>query len=108
MAMTGMMTFEAIATIIKARSWGTPTAVKRGRNPAFPFVPVVDHGEQWQGVHRTRTEQILGKAFATRPEAVEYATRIIEARKVLLAKTLMEPRMRALRKAHGLPEEVAK
>lgn len=93
---------EAIATAIASKSWGIATSVKRGRNPAFPYVPVIDHSDE--GIHRTRTEQILGKAFVTRSEAVEYAASVIEARKALLAKSLAEPRMRALRKAHGLPE----
>jgi hypothetical protein len=43
------------------------SAVKRGRNPAFPYVPVVlrDDGR----AHNTNSV----KAFATRPEAVAHA-----------------------------------
>jgi hypothetical protein len=83
------------------------SAAKRGRNPKFPYVPIIDYGPQAQGVHRTRTEQIKNRAFETREEAVGYAERFLLHRAELLAAKLADPRHRALRKAHGLPEEIA-
>lgn len=98
------MTNLTIQAIVEAKDFGKPSAAKRGRNPAFPFVPVIDHGEQTQGVHRTRTEQIMGKAFPDREQAIAHAARVIEARKAKLVSDLAEPRMRALRKSYGLQE----
>jgi hypothetical protein len=58
------------------------SAVKRGRNPRFPYVPVVvvttDHGpDRFPTVrtHNTNTHN----AYATRREAVFYAERWIAA-----------------------------
>ena len=48
-------------------------AIKRGRNPRFPYVPVVIHdGGRTQN---TNTKN----AYATREEAVAYAQKWIEA-----------------------------
>jgi hypothetical protein len=80
------------------------SAAKRGRNPAFPYVPVIDYGEQKIGVHRTRTEQIRARAFATREEAVAYAERVIAAREQELTRKLADPRHRALRQQYGVIE----
>lgn len=79
-------------------------AAKRGRRPEWPYVPIIDHGEQVTGVHRTRTEQIKGKAFASREEAVAYAERVIESRRLYYARRLADPRERALRQHLGMPE----
>jgi hypothetical protein len=79
-------------------------AVKRGRNPKFPYVPIIDYGEQKIGVHSTRTEQIIGKAFCTREEAIAYADRVIVAREEELARKLADPRYRALRQQYGIIE----
>jgi hypothetical protein len=73
------------------------TAVKRGRNPRWPYVPVV--------VHARHTEQIRGKAFATRDEAVSYAAAVIAHREADLIERMKEPRHRALREQHGLPRD---
>lgn len=55
------------------------SAVKRGRNPAFPYVPVVvrDNGS----THNTNTRN----AYATREEAVAFAQRWIDHAKPLEA-----------------------
>jgi hypothetical protein len=79
-----------------------PAASRRGRNPKFPYVPIIDHGEQKIGVYRTRTEQVLGKAFHTREEAIAYADRVIVAREQELARKLADPRYRALRQQYGI------
>lgn len=87
---------------------GRPSAAKRGRNPKFPYVPIIDYGEQDTGSHVTKTRQILGKAFATRDEAVEYARVYIAASRRQLAAQLLEPRMRALREHYGMPREITR
>ncbi len=87
-----------IDAIVAAEQFGRASAAKRGRNPSFPYVPVIDHSDE----RRTRTEQILGKAFATRSEAIEYATKVIEHRRETLYINLLDPRYRALRSSYGL------
>lgn len=54
----------------------TPGALKRGRNPRWPYVPTYT----WQPADGSRgySQQIRGKAYATRAEALEYATRYVE------------------------------
>lgn len=49
----------------------TPGAVKRGRDPRWPYVPVWT----WTPADGSRgyTSQVVGRAFATRAEAVEHA-----------------------------------
>jgi hypothetical protein len=93
---------EAVAS----HNFGRASAAKRGRNSQWPYVPIIDHGEQKIGVHRTRTEQIRAKAFATRGEAVDYAAKIIDARRITLARNLADPGYRALRSQYGLPTEI--
>lgn len=88
------------------RMTGTPSAAKRGRNPNWPYVPIIDHGEQSIGVYRTRTRQLRGKAFETRAEAVAYAESAIQESRRKLAARLIDPRERALRESVGLPREI--
>lgn len=78
--------------------YGQPSAAKRGRNPNFPYVPVIDFG--------SRTEQVRGLAYVTREEAVNSAFATIMARRNDLRQKLMEPRYRALREQHGLPRDI--
>lgn len=73
---------------------GTPAARKSGRNPRWPYVPIVLHGE--------RQEQILRRAYATRAEAVDAARRTIEHRRRDLARKLAQPNYRALRAQHNV------
>lgn len=89
---------QEITEIVTAQNFGKPTAVKRGRHPQWPYVPVIDHG--------THTEQLKGFAYPTRAEALGMARRTIEARRHSLLVRLQEPRHRALRKQHGLPTEI--
>lgn len=77
---------------------GQATAVKRGRDPRWPYVPVIDHG--------TYTSQVRGLAFATRAEAIEAAAAHIEANRTNIAVMLAQPRHRALREQYGLPREI--
>lgn len=98
---------DAIETVVASYPFGRASAAKRGRRQEWPFVPVIDHGEQAIGVHRTRTEQIKGKAFATREEAVAYAQACIDARRESFRHKLRDPCHRALREQWGLPREIA-
>ena len=81
------------------------SAAKRGRNPKFPYVPVITF-DQLAGRDSARSEQIRGRAFATREEAVAYAQKALDLRAADLAKKLADPRYRALREQHGLPREI--
>lgn len=95
---------KQVGQIAAAANLGTATAAKRGRNPEWPYVPVIHHvNADGTGEHTT---QIKGKAFATRDEAVEYAQANIDHQRLLLAGQLLNPRYRALRAQHGLPREL--
>lgn len=94
------------AAVARAQ-WGRPTAAKRGRNPEYPWVPVIDYGAQVTGVHTTRTRQVRAVAFRTRDEAVDCAARTIADQQQTLLDQLQVARCRALREYHGLPRELA-
>lgn len=102
-----MIDYESIARTIYARTGPTASAAKRGRNPAYPYVPVLDYGPQATGVTTRRTTQVLRRAFATRDEALAYAARMIDANITSLAAKLADRGQRALREFHGLPRELA-
>lgn len=95
---------RTIDEAVAGEKFGTASAAKRGRNSAFPYVPVIDHGEQATGVHRTRTEQIIGLAYATRDEAVAIAAKTIAARRDMLCQKLSSPNHRALRTKYGITD----
>lgn len=77
---------------------GTASSAKRGRNPRFPFVPIIKYSER--GAVKTR--QIRGKAFATADEAVAHAVKCIEAMKRRHAGRLADPRHRTLREHYSI------
>jgi hypothetical protein len=58
------------------------SAEKRGRNPQFPYVPILVHGgyydanDQWVTRWTQNTRTVA--AFATRKEAVEFAQKCID------------------------------
>lgn len=87
--------------------FGKPSAAKRGRRKEWPYVPIIDYGRQTCSVHMTRTLQLKGVAYATREEAVERAAKHIEANRIELVRKLRDPRWRALRLQHGLPQEAS-
>lgn len=94
---------DLISLIVATRDdFGKPSAVKRGRNPKFPYVPIIDFSTEYE----TRTEQIRGFAFIDRKQAIAHATKTIEFRRNELEKKLRDPRYRALRKSYNLPEEL--
>lgn len=79
-------------------------AVKRGRNPAFPYVPVYRFADRGFG----QTTQIRGRAYETREQAIRMAERQIERFKQHARDTLRHPSQgRALRQQHGLPRELS-
>jgi hypothetical protein len=96
----------AIEAIAAERWYGRASAAKRGRNPAYPYVPVINY-DRPDRISRFHTwNPVKGVAFATREEAVAYAQKHIDAERNLLRKQLAEPRYRALRKSVGLPMEI--
>ena len=97
---------QAIEKLVAEQKFGRANAVKRGRNPKYPWVPIIDYGEQTQGVHTTRTEQIRKLAFAEREDAVNAAQKVIDARRDKFRHDLLEPRMRALRQQYNLPRDI--
>jgi hypothetical protein len=48
-----------------------PSALKHGRNPRYPYVPVVVYDDG-------RQSQVRGYAFVTRDEAVAFAKRYLD------------------------------
>lgn len=96
---------DAVAAARAAGHFGRPTARKSGRDPRWPYVPVIDETHLTDN-HQTSTRQLLGVAYATRDEAVAAADRHIEALYSSLAARLAVPRHRALREQHGLPTEI--
>lgn len=97
---------QQVEAVVAAFPFGKASAAKRGRNPRFPYVPIIDFGEQETGQYRTRTEQIRRKAFEDRDKAVAHAQRVIDWRQADMRRKLCEPRYRAFRRQHGLPEEL--
>jgi hypothetical protein len=92
-----------IAEVVASVNFGEATAVKRGRNPKWPYVPVIATTDEF-GV--TRTSQVLRVAYATRDEAVARAENKIAKERASLAKKLAERQYRALREHYGLPREI--
>jgi hypothetical protein len=90
---------RAIEQVVADTNFGVASARKRGNDPRFPYVPVIEHGER-------TANPIRGRAYATREEAVSSAERAIERRRQALAEQLAAPRYRALREAYGLPREL--
>lgn len=96
---------EAVVTSTYERY--SPSARKTGRNPRWPYVPVViGPPGSGPGDNDRHHRQVLGKAFATRAEAVAYAARVIAHHADSMRRRLADPRHRAERRQYGLPEEV--
>lgn len=95
--------FRAVAEAANAHI--TATAVRRGRRPEWPYVPVLVYAGT-PDAPAGYTTQIEGKAFADRDEAVACAQAHIDRLTDVLAARLALPAHRALREAHGLPREL--
>lgn len=98
----------AVDVVLASHPFGRASAAKRGRNPNWPWVPVVDYGEQAIGPNATRTKQIPGRAYATRDEAVACAERCISRAREHMRARFLDPCCRALREQYGLPREIEK
>jgi len=98
-----MTSQEQIETAVESQNWGIASAAKRGTNPDFPYVPIIEYTVN--GKPKTRNP-IKGYAFATREEAVAIAQIQIDALKAAIKAQLAEPRKRALREQYGLPREM--
>lgn len=106
-----MTTIAETIEALKARNaFGIASAVKRGRNPEFPYVPVVkatdENGQPATGLHQT-SNPCRGLAYASRDEAVARAQRSLDAQYADVAMKLAKPNYRALREWYGLPRELA-
>lgn len=94
---------DLIAAAAAAADFGTPSARKAGRNPRWPYLPMV----VTTAINgRPETTIIRKRAFATREEAVAFATRHIDSMRDSLARRLADPRERALREYYGLPRDL--
>lgn len=85
-------------------TWPTPSARKSGRDPRWPYVPLLVFAPIDGG--RGYTTQVRARAYATRDEAVAHATQRIENMKRTLAERLLDRGARSLREQHGLPREL--
>lgn len=95
---------KQIAEIAAAFNFGVPSAVKRGRNPQWPYVALITDYMGLDGV----THNPMGRrAYETREEAIKAATLYIGVLRAKLRTDLADPRMRALRQQHGLPRELS-
>lgn len=105
-----MTTIQKTIEGLQARNFfGIASAAKRGRNPKFPYVPVIKlvDAEGNPSVGLSQTQQIRGLAYVTRDEAMTRSQRHIDAAFVRLAEELGQPHKRALREWHGLPRELS-
>lgn len=99
---TATIARQQARTAAETAFFGKATARKCGRNPRWPYCPVIDKGPGY-GI---RKQQIPGLAFQTRDEAIRAAEDHIAQEREFLFSRLLEPRMRALRSQHGLPREI--
>lgn len=89
---------DRIDEVVAAQDFGQASASKRGRNPRWPYVPVIKF-------ETGRTQQLRGLAYATRTEAVDRAQREIDAWRRKMAADLCRPNLRAFREQYGLPRD---
>ena len=94
---------ERIDAIAAEFPIGSPSAVKRGRNPEWPYIALITG---YLGVEHATHNPMGRRAYATREEAIAAATRYIAFFRADLRAKLANPRMRALREQHGLPSEI--
>jgi len=63
---------EQIEAAVESLNWGVGDAAKRGRNPAYPYVPIIRHAREGRLQTTNPTRRV---AFATREEATACAQR---------------------------------
>lgn len=89
---------------VRIPDFGTATARKSGRNPKYPYVPIIRLASPLESLHQTT--QIRGLAYATRQEAVDRAQRAINSHKAAHERKLVIPRLRTNREHWGFPREL--
>lgn len=85
------------------------SAAKRGRNPQYPYVPLVKTTDNsWRGAFGGKTSNpCKGFAYATRDEAVAKAQECLDVRRAAERDLFLDPRRgRAMRRYYGLPENI--
>lgn len=92
-----------ISAIAEAFPIGRAQAVKRGRNPVWPYIAVV---VDYLGKSGATHNPLGRRAFATRDEAVAAADHYIMQFREGLRIRLADPRWRALREQYGLPRDL--
>lgn len=98
-----MNILDRIDAIVADLDLGTASAAKRGRNPAYPYVPLIKYTNRLWDRTENPTRHV---AYATRDEAVARAQWSIDATREMIREKLKQPRYRAMRKQYGLPEEI--
>lgn len=98
---------DVIRETVEALDLGRPSARKSGRDPRWPYVPVLLHDDSHGRPGHTRQEQLLGVAYETRGEAVAYAEGHLVGLRRDLERKLAMPTGRALREQHGLPRDLS-
>lgn len=98
---------DAVTEVVAGTDFGKASARKSGRDPRWPFVPIIDWSERLEREGGfQRTEQVLGLAYETRAEAVAAAQAMIDKRRAAMDADLRDPRKWALREWHGLPRDL--
>jgi hypothetical protein len=100
-----MCVLDQIDELVDGLNLGMASAAKRGRNSAFPYVPVIKRTSA-DGIRDTTQNPTRRAAYATREEAVAVAQRHIDAQREATRTKLKQPGTRAWRKSFGLPEEI--
>jgi hypothetical protein len=106
-SLTGTVAAEAIGDAVARDAAGRnerPGAAKRGRNPEYPYVPLIRWTDE-TGTKRTRNA-VPGTAFTTREEALDFAARELAKRLLGRAVSLAIPTERAYREHFGLPRDL--
>jgi hypothetical protein len=83
----------------------TATAAKRGKNPKFPYVPLLKITPK-DGSRGRTTNPTQGVAYATREEAIAKAQQCLDSYRYVRAHTMLRPSHRAERDYHGLPRDI--
>lgn len=103
-----MNVLEQIDAVVASIDFGVASAVKRGRNPAYPYVPVIKYPNRNSTREQKSRNPYAGVAYRTREEAVAKAQACIDASREHLRRHLADPRTRAYREQLGLPRELPK
>jgi hypothetical protein len=103
--------FEAAVDDVMARrdaeeGFGVARARKRGRNPQWPYVPVIFTRTAAGRPDVGFESQILGNAYETRELALACAERHIATARHGFRYRLLQSNYRALRGQWGLPQEM--